>query len=227
MYAGELEYLEHTSFKDPSSGRPQMRYVWRLKNPLPEALYQELTFGLPKISKTPGAGKAVHGKGHSRAPSSFDELRKAYSYVLGTAERTVIPEHQNYQVRLSQFLKDRGVTAEMEKNFVDVSFSVDGVSFIGEIKVTRNLTLAQAFRTALGQLLEYSYLLFPEPPHVIMFLDQKLDEKRLRLASALKIAVVFADDASFILLNPDGVSPCLARIFRVNSSEPKGVTGNA
>ena len=100
-------------------------------------VYQELTFGLPKTSKTAGVGKTAPGKGHSRAPSNFDELRKAYSYVLGTAERTVIPEHQNYQVRLGQFLKDRSVTAEMEKNFVDVSFSVDGESFIGEIKVTR------------------------------------------------------------------------------------------
>jgi hypothetical protein len=225
VYAGELEYLEHTTFKDPSSGRPQMRYVWRLKNPLPEPLYQELTFGLPKTAKGAGARKTTPGKGHSRAPSSFDELRKAYSYVLGTAERTVVPEHQNYQVRLSQYLKDRGVTAEMEKNFVDVSFSVDGVSFIGEIKVTRNLTLAQAFRTALGQLLEYSYLLFPEPPHLIMFLDQKLDEKRLRLASDLKIAVVFGDGAEFVLLNPDGVNRCLTQIFRVDT--PKGATGNA
>jgi len=215
VYAGELEYLEHATFKDPSSGRPQMRYVWRLKNSLPEPLYQELTFGLPKTARLQEREKGRHGKGHSRAPSSFDELRKAYSYVLGTAERTVIPEHQNYQVRLSQFLKDRGVTAEMEKNFVDVSFSVDGESFIGEIKVTRNLTLAQAFRTALGQLLEYGHFLFAEPPHLIMFLDQKLDEKRLRLASVLKIAVVFGDGAEFVLLNPETCRPCL-KTFRVD-----------
>jgi hypothetical protein len=43
--------------------------------------------------------------------------------------------------------------------------------FIGEIKVTRNLTLAQAFRAALGQLLEYGHLLFAEPPHLIIFLS--------------------------------------------------------
>jgi hypothetical protein len=30
-------------------------------------------------------------------------------------KETVIPEHQNYQVRLSQFLKERSVQAEMEK----------------------------------------------------------------------------------------------------------------
>lgn len=48
---------------------------------------------------------------------------------------------------------------------------------------------------------------------MVMFLDQRPDEKRLRLASALRIAVVFADDENFVLLNPDGVSPCLTRIF--------------
>ena len=42
--------------------------------------------------------------------------------MLGTAERTVVPEHQNYQVRLSKFFSERGVKAEMEKDFVDVSF---------------------------------------------------------------------------------------------------------
>jgi len=191
-----------------------MRYVWRLKNPLPDLLYQELTFGLPKTSKSSPTRSGKPPKSHSRAPSSFDELRKAYSYVLGTAERTVIPEHQNYQVRLNQFLASRGVTAEMEKNFVDVSFSVDRESFIGEIKVTRNLTLPQAFRAALGQFLEYSHLLFTEPPNRIMFLDQKLDDRRLQLATALNIAVVLGDDAEFVLLNPDGGSRSLSKIFR-------------
>src|SRR5215813_8927725 len=214
VYAGEIEYLEHSMFKDPASGRPQMRYVWRLKNPLPDLLYQELTFGLPKTSKSSPTRSGKPPKSHSRAPSSFDELRKAYSYVLGTAERTVIPEHQNYQVRLNQFLASRGVTAEMEKNFVDVSFSVGRESFIGEIKVTRNLTLPQAFRAALGQLLEYSHLLFTEPPNRIMFLDQRLDDQRLQLATALNIAVVVGDDAEFVLLNPDGASQCLSKIFR-------------
>jgi hypothetical protein len=213
VYAGELEYREHTPFKDPSSGRPQLRYVWHLKNPLPDAVYQELTFGLPKNRKADTAGKAAHGKGRSRAPQSFDELRKAYSYVLGTAERTVIPEHQNYQVRLGQFLKERNVKFEMEKNFVDVSFSVAGEDFIGEIKVTRNLTLAQAFRTALGQLLEYGHLLFAQPPHLIMFLDQKPDERRLQLASELKIAVVRGSDTKFALLNAESWDPSLRKIF--------------
>jgi hypothetical protein len=220
VYAGELKHLESSAFKDPSSGRPQMLYVWHLKNPLPEALYQELIFGLPKTRRTAAARKAAHGKGDSRAPSSFDELRKAYSYVLGAAERTVIPEHQNYRVRLSEFLKERGIKAEMEKNFVDVSFSVDGESFIGEIKVTRNLTLPQAFRTALGQLLEYGHLLLAEPPHLIMFLDQKPDERRLQLASAMKIAVVRENGTEFVLLNPESCDPCLKNIFGANSPEP-------
>lgn len=220
VYAGELEYLEHASFKDPSTGRPQMRYAWHLKNPVPEPLYQELTFGLPKGSKRVAGPRPAPKGAHSRAPSSFDELRKAYSYVLGTAERTVVPEHRNYQVRLSQFLNDRGVAAEMEKNFIDVSFTIGEENYIGEIKVTRNLTIAQAFRTALGQLLEYGYLLFEKPPRLVMFLDQRLDEKRLRLASALNIAVVFGDDSNFVLLNPEACRPVL-EIFNVGAPSVK------
>lgn len=204
IYLGELEYLEHSSFKDLSSGRPQMRYAWRLKNSLPESLYEELTFGLPKSAKSTAASKSHAGtKGHSRAPSSFDELRKAYSYVLGTGERTVVPEQQNYQVRLSQFFKDQGIVAEMEKNFVDVTFTTGDEDYIGEIKVTRNLTLPQAFRAALGQLLEYGHLLFARPPRLVMFLDQRLDAKRLQLASLLNIAVVYGNNSEFVLLNPE------------------------
>jgi hypothetical protein len=98
----------------------------------------------------------------------------------------------------------------MEKNFVD------GEDFIGEIKVTRNLTLAQAFRTALGQLLEYGHLLFAEPPHLIMFLDQKPDDRRLQLATNLKIAVILGNHMGFVLLNPESCGPCLKRIFEVD-----------
>lgn len=206
--------MEHTAFVDPATGRPQLRYVWRLQHPLPEGLLRELTFGVPTRRKHPAG--AAPAQAHFRAPGSFDELRKAYSYVLGTAERTVVPEHQNYQVRLSQFLKERNIMVEMEKNFVDVSFAVEAEDFIGEIKVTRNLTIPQAFRAALGQLLEYGYLQFPTPPHMIIFLDQRLDDQRLRLASTLGIAVVFFDGDNFILLNPDQAYPSLAKVFQVD-----------
>jgi hypothetical protein len=96
-----------------------------------------------------------------------------------------------------------------------VSFSVDGEVFIGEIKVTRNLTVPQAFRAALGQLLEYGYLLFPQPPHMIMFLDQRLDDQRLRLASTLGIVVVCFDGDKFALLNADQTYSPLAKVFSV------------
>jgi hypothetical protein len=82
-----------------------------------------------------------------------------------------------------------------------------------------NLTLAQAFRTALGQLLEYGHLLFAEPPNLIMFLDQKPDERRLQLASDLKIAVVRGDEAEFVLLNPYSCDPYLKKIFGVNGND--------
>ncbi len=210
VYAGEMVYAEHDSFKEASSGRPQMRYIWRLKNHIPNLLLQELTFGLAKPS-----AKVQSGKQRSRAPSSFDELKKAYSYLLGTAERTVVPEHQNYQVRLNKFFSERGVKAEMEKDFVDVSFSLGEQAFIGEIKVTRNLTLAQAFRAALGQLLDYGYVRVGTPRQMVMFLDQPLDHQRLSLASLLEIAVVVCDGEKFVLSNPNESAPALKTVFEI------------
>jgi hypothetical protein len=44
---------------------------------------------------------------------------------------------------LRKFLNDKSLSVEMERDFVDVSFSTKSECFIGEIKVTRNLTLAQ------------------------------------------------------------------------------------
>ena len=127
----------------------------------------------------------------------------------------MVPEHQNYQVRLSKFFAEHGVTAEMEKDFVDVSFSLGDEDFIGEIKVTRNLTLSQAFRAALGQLLDYSYVRSGKPPQMVMFLDQPLDQPRLKLASLLKIAVVVSEDERFLLMNPDDATSPLRTIFDV------------
>jgi Domain of unknown function (DUF3427) len=208
-YLGELEYEEHHPFKDPATGRPQIRFFWRIRNHLPDSLLQELTFGLPTKRK----GNESPSKKGCRAPTSFDELKKAYSYVLGTAERMVVPEHQNYQVRLTKFCAKRGVTAEMEKDFVDVSFFIGKDKFIGEIKVTRNLTLSQAYRAAIGQLLDYNDMLIEKASQMVMFLDQRLDERRLKLASMLRIAVVILDAEEFTLLNPDTAAPALAVLF--------------
>jgi len=213
-YLGELKFKEHDPFKDPASGRPQIRFFWRIKNSLPDSLLQELTFGLPAerkgnelLSKPKLAGRA--SKKRSRAPTSFDELKKAYSYALGTAERMVVPEHQHYQVLLTQFFAKRGVTVEMEKDFVDVSFFIGKDRFIGEIKVTRNLTLSQAFRAAIGQLLDYNDMLIEKASQMVMFLDQPLDGRRLKLASGLHIATIILDKERFTLMNVDEANPAL------------------
>ena len=52
------------------------------------------------------------------------------------------------------------------------------------------LSAAEAFRTALGQLLVYGATHFSEAPRMVMFLDQTPGERLLRLADTLGIAVV-------------------------------------
>ncbi len=210
VYAGELKYREHQTI---GANRPQLRFVWSLRQPLSDALLQELTFGLPGRAARPVRSKGKHKSAHTRMPSTFDELKKAYSYALGTlAERTVIPEHQHFQVRLNSYLKSKGVTTEFERDFVDVAFTLTE-SYIGEIKVTRNLSLPQAFRTALGQILEYAYTRFPHPPRMIVFLDQRLDAGRLRIADVLAISVIANVDGDFELLNPHVAPIELKKLF--------------
>jgi hypothetical protein len=44
----------------------------------------------------------------TRRPANLDEYKKAFSYVIGRLDRTVVPAHQHYQVRLKDFLRRRG-----------------------------------------------------------------------------------------------------------------------
>ena len=68
----------------------------------------------------------------------------------------------------------------MERDFIDVAFVLSD-PYIGEIKVTQNLSIAQAFRSAFGQVVEYRYLRSTNNPKMIVFLDQRLDGPRLEL----------------------------------------------
>ena len=86
-------------------------------------------------------------------------------------------------------------------------------------RFTRNLTLPQAFRTALGQVIEYAHLLFPQLPHMIIFLDQVLDWRRLAIASGYGITVVAFTDGVFRLLNPSSAPPELLTTFSVESHD--------
>lgn len=206
VYAGELSYLNHSSVIDTKSGKPQLRFLWSLKEILADRLLEELTFGVTSAAPSSRVKTKQSESRRSRLPSSFDEFRKAFSYAVGAvSDRIVVPEHYNYQVRLAKFLRERGVTVEMERDFVDVAFAIGGRTFIGEIKVTRNLTLPQAFRTALGQVIEYAHLLFPRLPHMIIF-DQVLDAQRVAIATAYGITVVAFAEGEFRVLNPS-VSP--------------------
>ena len=131
----------------------------------------------------------------------------------------MIPAHHNYQVRLRRFLLARGVEANMEKNFVDVDFKLEGEHYIGEIKVTTYLTPQQAFRAAVGQVVEYAYLSFERIPHMIIFLDHSPEERRLALAEKLDIAVIVERGRKFSLLCP--TSACaLSKLFGAKTRGP-------
>jgi hypothetical protein len=210
-YLGELTCQSNKQFIDEASGKVQQRYVWSLNNPLPEAILSELTFGLQRPPKRRPALKELQRRG--RAPTSFDELKKAYCYAIDSTERTVVPAHQNYQVRLQTFLASKGIAADMERDFVDVAFRLADQDCIGEIKVTTHLTAQQAFRTAIGQVLDYAHALYKTAPVMIAFFDVRIDQQRVQLASKLGIAVVTEKNCDFVLENPQVMPKELAAVF--------------
>jgi hypothetical protein len=211
VYLGELIYKSHRQFTDDATGKVQQRYVWRLNNPLPESILRELTFGLQRPTKRQPALEQPQRRG--RAPASFDELKKAYSYAIDSTERTVIPAHQNYQVRLQKFLASKGIAADMERDFVDVAFRLAALDCIAEIKVTTHLTPQQAFRTAIGQVLDYAHTLYKVTPVMIAFFDARIDPQRVQLASKLGIAVVTEKNGNFVLENPQVVPKEVVAVF--------------
>ena len=202
VYLGELEYQTHREFKS-ADGRPQQEYEFRLKQRLSDELLWRLTAGLDRRMKAGGRRASRTAPGGSRRPASLDDYKKAFSYALDRLGRVVNPAHHNYQVRLSRYFESRGVAAVWEKDFIDVMFSMGSARFIGEIKVTGYLRLDEAFRTALGQLLEYAHLKFNEPPGLVMLLDRDLDERRLALATKLGIAVIVEEGQEYRILNPE------------------------
>ena len=216
-YLGEAHMRDRAAINNGNSGRQQLRYIWNLLHVVPDGLLQELTLGLlapPRSSRV-----ALEKPRRSRMPASFDEFRKAYSYAVGAvSDRIVIPEHQHFQVQLAKHLRDQRVRFEMERDFVDVVIYLPEGAYIGEIKVTRNLSIAQAFRSALGQVIEYAYTLFDPLPRMIVFLDQELDTARLRIATALGISVVVLVEGTFRLQNSEISTGELRGIFSTRTN---------
>jgi hypothetical protein len=101
-----------------------------------------------------------------------------------------VPAHQHYQMRLRAHFEAHGISAEWERDFVDVRWEHAGQTWIGEVKLTRYLTAAEAFRAALGQLLVYGATQFSEPLRMAMFLDAIPAEPLLSLAERLGVAVI-------------------------------------
>ena len=152
--------------------------------PVPDALFAELTArnaiarGVRARTsdsevEVPAAASARPSSQSGRRPATLNEYQRAYRYALGTAERQVVPAHQHYQMRLRAHFEAQGISAEWERDFIDVRWEHGRETWNGEVKLTRYLTASEAFRAALGQLLVYGATQFTEPPRMVMFLEPK------------------------------------------------------
>ena len=125
-----------------------------------------------------------------------------YKYISLKKRVVVAQRHERYKLDLKRYLEDRDVTPVFEKDFVDVRFPVGSHRYLGEIKVTNPPGAPEAFRMALGQLLEYRHIKFLGKAEPIMFLDKGLDDRRLEIADALGVSVICHNGSNFQLLNP-------------------------
>jgi hypothetical protein len=178
-------------------------------------------------AEVPAATSAWPSSQSGRRPATLDEYQRAYRYALGTAERQVVPAHQHYQMRLRADFEARGISAEWERDFVDVRWEHAGQTWIGEVKLTRYLTTAsEAFRAALGQPLVYGATQFTEPPRMVMFLDQSPGERLLRLAERLRVAVVVETVLGGFELQAAPLDSVLVRMFPAIASNRSTSAGD-
>lgn len=144
----------------------------------------------------------------------LEKYKKKFSYAIGAHSVTVNKDHQAYQLRLKRFLERRGLTPQLEKKYIDVEFEIGSERFIGEIKVTKNwLSIEEAFRIALGQILDYGHAHSEDEPKLLVMFDRTVDSRHVQLADALNVGVVFElTKGRFKILNPKTV-PALEKIF--------------
>jgi hypothetical protein len=82
-------------------------------------------------------------------------------------------------VRLKAYLTDRGITPELERDFVDVQWKQDGRNVIGEVELTAYLSRDEAFRTALGQLLVCAFCQLLHPPCSVLDISFPIEARLL------------------------------------------------
>ncbi len=166
-----------------------------------------------RSSQTENNNGSYGKRERGRHPTDLDKLKDRFKYVIDRQKRTVNKVHQKYQIGLRDFLRARGLKPDTEGDFVDVSFLIDSNHYLGEVKVTNWLSLAEAFRSALGQILDYGSASKSANPRLVIFLDRRLDARRIKLATALGIAVVVSKErGNFVLENPS-IDPVLERLF--------------
>ena len=203
---------EDVLIADPSVGAALRKYL-----KLPRRIFEIPSHVGEKFldrTRSPNDGPQTKSK-KKKGASDLDQMKKQFFYSVGRHEVEVNLWHREYQKRLKAFLKAQRVQAEFEKNYVDVSFSLGSDLFLGEVKLTNWLTIGEAFRIALGQILDYDCLGRTKSAGLVIFLDQEVkDRQRIELATRLGVAIVFERDSGiFILQNPE-VNALLKELFK-------------
>jgi hypothetical protein len=130
--------------------------------------------------------------------------RKYEYWVEGN--RTVEPLHGRLQSRFVRFLSEQGIQATHDaQGYIDVLYERNGQTVIAEVKPTENVDTRYAIRAAVGQLLEYRFIMGNPDARLEVVLGSEPEpaEKAFLVSLGMWLAYFDADLETFVTEKPD------------------------
>lgn len=136
---------------------------------------------------------------------SNSNLRKSYGYSGGNKPTTVSfsytiegcreidPLHHILQSQYVKHLTSNGIKTVENENYVDIKYSLNGMSYFCEIKPTKNVPTKYAIRAAIGQLLEYQFN-YDQSAKLEIVLSSKPKNKEIEFVASLSFGLKYYDE---------------------------------
>jgi len=141
--------------------------------------------------------------------ASSQKLRKKYKskYANSTSnlpfeywvegKRAVNPYHSILQAKFVSYLRKNKIIPLEDKDFIDVQYEENGVLYFSELKPTNNIKTKYAIRSAIGQILEYSYKSNKKAKLEIV-VGSKPKKEEIEFVKSLGISISYWNGKSFV-----------------------------
>jgi hypothetical protein len=147
------------------------------------------------ISKTIKNFRSTHNirLPRSRSGSNAPAIR-AYQYWV-EGNRSVEPHHALLQAKFVNYLTSNALSYQENIDYIDVKYQLNGIDVLVEIKPTDKIQTKYAIRIAIGQLLEYRYIMNSQAILEIVLGSKPRDEE-IAFVNSLGIYLTYLDSNS-------------------------------